>query len=197
MDEGTAEEIVSDALRGPPRRVRADPDRRLGTLRRRGQLRLGARRADASVGVHYALLLSTSAGMAFFVAASRPDDALPRSRVVLDLALHPLRRRGGAPAVTRGGPEVPDRRGFGSAILLFGRIRLRGDGLPRPRGDRRGRRRADRLFLVAGLALIIVGLAFKTSARALPHVDARRLPGAPTPVTAFMSAATKVAASSS
>ena len=45
--------------------------------------------------------------------SSRPEphDAFPRPRVVLDLALHPLRDLGDAPALARGRAEVPHRRG--------------------------------------------------------------------------------------
>ena len=53
---------------------------------------------------------------------------------------------------------------------------------------------ADHLLLVMGLALILVGLGFKMSAAPFHMWTPDVYQGAPTPVTAFMSAATKVAA---
>ena len=53
---------------------------------------------------------------------------------------------------------------------------------------------AERLFVVAGLAMIIVGLAFKSSAAPFHMWTPDVYEGAPTPVTGFMAAATKVAA---
>jgi len=50
------------------------------------------------------------------------------------------------------------------------------------------------LMLVLGLALIVAGLAFKSSAAPFHMWTPDVYEGAPTPVTAFMSAATKVAA---
>ena len=84
---------------------------------------------------------------------------------------------------------------FGSAILLFGSAFVYGatgdigfEDIAAASGD------ADRLFLVAGLAMIIVGLGFKASAAPFHMWTPDVYQGAPTPVTAFMSAATKVAA---
>ena len=53
---------------------------------------------------------------------------------------------------------------------------------------------SERLFLVGGLALLLVGLAFKVSAAPFHMWTPDVYQGAPTPVTAFMSAATKIAA---
>ena len=84
---------------------------------------------------------------------------------------------------------------FGSAILLFGSAFVYGaTGSLGFAEIAAGADEADRLFLVAGLALIIVGLAFKTSAAPFHMWTPDVYQGAPTPVTAFMSAATKVAA---
>jgi NADH:ubiquinone oxidoreductase subunit 2 (subunit N) len=68
----------------------------------------GDRRRD-HVGEYYALLAAAGGGMAFFVSAGNLV-ALPRSRVVLDLAVHPRRARHASEGVARGRPEVPDRR---------------------------------------------------------------------------------------
>jgi NADH-quinone oxidoreductase subunit N len=84
---------------------------------------------------------------------------------------------------------------FGSAILLFGSAFVYGAtgaiGFDDIAGAAGG---ADRLLFVVGLALILVGLAFKMSAAPFHMWTPDVYQGAPTPVTAFMSAATKVAA---
>ena len=49
-------------------------------------------------------------------------------------------------------------------------------------------------MLVVGLAMIIVGLAFKSSAAPFHMWTPDAYQGAPTPVTAFMASATKIAA---
>jgi NADH-quinone oxidoreductase subunit N len=49
-------------------------------------------------------------------------------------------------------------------------------------------------MLVVGLAMVIVGLAFKSSAAPFHQWTPDAYQGAPTPVTAFMSSATKIAA---
>ena len=106
-----------------------------------------------------------------------PDDALPRARVVLDRALHPLRDGHAPRGVTGSRAEVPDRgrvRLVDPAVRLC--ARLRGDRRDRLLGDRRrqcrrrssppGRPRdADRRAWLQGLG------------GAVPHVDAGRLPG--------------------
>src|SRR4029078_11150184 len=52
----------------------------------------------------------------------------------------------------------------------------------------------DDAMLVVGLAMIIVGLAFKSSAAPFHMWTPDVYQGSPTPVTAFMSSATKIAA---
>jgi NADH-quinone oxidoreductase subunit N len=83
---------------------------------------------------------------------------------------------------------------FGSAVLLFGfalvygatgEIELAAVGDTLAPGDALG---------VAGLALVLAGLAFKASAAPFHMWTPDVYEGAPTPVTAFMSAATKTAA---
>jgi NADH-quinone oxidoreductase subunit N len=88
--------------------------------------------------------------------------------------------------------------GFGSAVLLFGSALVYGAT---------GQLAFDRIattvgaehlsgdaLLVAGLAMIIVGLAFKASAAPFHMWTPDVYEGAPTSVTAFMSAATKAVA---
>jgi NADH-quinone oxidoreductase subunit N len=147
------------------------------------------------VGEYYALLLSAAAGMAFFVAASNLM-TLFLGLEWFSISLYILT----AIAVV----ELPSLEAglkylivgsFGSAILLFGSAFVYGStGAIRFEAIAAGAADADRLFFVTGLALIIVGLAFKTSAAPFHMWTPDVYQGAPTPVTAFMSAATKVAA---
>jgi NADH-quinone oxidoreductase subunit N len=83
---------------------------------------------------------------------------------------------------------------FGSATLLFGSALVYGQT---------GRLSFDKIgayghghasMLVVGLAMIIVGLAFKASAAPFHMWTPDVYQGAPTPVTAFMASATKIAA---
>ena len=154
----------------------------------------GEKRRDHA-GEYYALLAAAGAGMAFFVTAGQPDDALPRARVVLDRALHPLRARHAPRDLARGRAQVPDRRRLrlGDPALRLG-ARLRRDRRARLLRDRRRGRRATTYLLLAGLAMLIAGLGFKASAAPFHMWTPDVYEGAPTSVTAFMSAATKVAA---
>jgi NADH-quinone oxidoreductase subunit N len=147
------------------------------------------------VGEYYALLLSAAAGMAFFVAASNLM-TLFLGLEWFSISLYILC----AIAVSRlpsleAGLKYLIVGSFGSAILLFGSAFVYGAtgaiGFADIAG---GAADADRLFLVTGLALILVGLAFKTSAAPFHMWTPDVYQGAPTPVTAFMAAATKVAA---
>jgi NADH-quinone oxidoreductase subunit N len=88
--------------------------------------------------------------------------------------------------------------GFGSAVLLFGSALVYGatgtltfDGIARV--VTAGGLSHDALLLT-GLAMIIVGLGFKASAAPFHMWTPDVYEGAPTSVTAFMSAATKIAA---
>ncbi len=108
-------------------------------------------------------------------AGLEPDDALPRARVVLDLALRALRDRHRPGRVARGRAQVPDhRRGrLGDAALRLG-TRLRDDRPAQLRQDRcrgplarldaRARARDDRRRA-----------RVQDLGGAVPHVDARRL----------------------
>jgi NADH-quinone oxidoreductase subunit N len=88
--------------------------------------------------------------------------------------------------------------GFGSAVLLFGSALVYG-----ATGELQFEQIADAVgaqslahdsLLLLGLAMIIAGLGFKASAAPFHMWTPDVYEGAPTPVTAFMSAATKVAA---
>ena len=159
----------------PPRRARAGAHRRLGPSGSRRLLRLRPPRADGRV-----LHAPSDRGGRDVLLRRRqqPDDDVPRARMVLDLALHPLRDRDRGACVARGRAQVPHRRELrlGDPPLRK-RVRLRGHRRDRLRGHRRrlGRRRPalprhrarhdHRRARVQGLG------------GAVPHVDARRLPG--------------------
>jgi NADH-quinone oxidoreductase subunit N len=194
-DAGASEGIVANALRRD----------RLAELAQilvagSGLLAVGAslgweRSERTRVGEYYALLLSAAAGMAFFVAASNLM-TLFLGLEWFSISLYILC----AIAVARlpsleAGLKYLIVGSFGSAILLFGSAFVYGStGALGFEEIAAGADEADRLFFVAGLALIIVGLAFKTSAAPFHQWTPDVYQGAPTPVTAFMSAATKVSA---
>ncbi|MBD0290177.1 MAG: NADH-quinone oxidoreductase subunit N [Thermoleophilia bacterium] len=144
---------------------------------------------------YYALLLAAVAGMAFFVQASNLM-TLFLGLEWFSIALYVLT----AVAVHRLGSLEAGLKylivgSFGSAILLFGCALVYGAtgelGFSAIAGEVPN---AERLFLLAGLAMILVGLAFKVSAAPFHMWTPDVYQGAPTPVSAFMSAATKVAA---
>src|SRR5207248_4840511 len=87
---------------------------------------------------------------------------------------------------------------FGSAVLLFGSALVYGasgelafNRISAAIGDQH---LSGDALLVAGLAMIIVGLGFKASAAPFHMWTPDVYEGAPTPVTGFMAAATKTAA---
>jgi NADH-quinone oxidoreductase subunit N len=143
----------------------------------------------------YALLLSAVAGMAFFVAANDLI-SLFLGLEWFSISLYILC------ALTVGRAEALESGlkylivgGFSSAVLLFGSALVFGatgeigfSAIGAAAGD------ADRTLLVAGLALMLVGLGFKVSAAPFHQWTPDVYEGAPTPVTGFMAAATKVAA---
>ena len=144
---------------------------------------------------YYALLLAAVAGMGFFAQANNLM-TLFLSLEWFSVALYILtaiavRRLGSLEA----GLKYLIVGSFGSAILLFGCALVYGaTGELDFAGIAAASGAADRLFLVSGLAMILVGLAFKVSAAPFHMWTPDVYEGAPTPVTAFMSAATKVAA---
>jgi NADH-quinone oxidoreductase subunit N len=83
---------------------------------------------------------------------------------------------------------------FGSAILLFGSALVYGATEELGFAQIAAAGAGDETFLVAGLAMILAGLAFKVSAAPFHMWTPDVYQGAPTSVAAFMSAATKTAA---
>ena len=152
----------------------------------------GEHRRDHA-GEYYALLAAAGAGMAFFVTAGNLMTlflGLEWFSIALYIlcALDTHRE-----TLARGGAEVPDRRQLrlGDPALRLG-ARLRRDRRARllARSPRRGD--ADDALLLAGLAMLIAGLGFKASAAPFHMWTPDVYEGAPTSVTAFMAAATKV-----
>jgi NADH-quinone oxidoreductase subunit N len=147
------------------------------------------------VSEYYVLLLAAVAGMSFFVAANNLM-TLFLGLEWFSVCLYVLT----AIAADRlpsleAGLKYLIVGSFGSAILLLGSSFVYGatgtiafEEIAAQAGE------ADRLFLVTGLAMIIVGLAFKASAAPFHMWTPDVYQGAPTSVTAFMAAATKVAA---
>jgi NADH-quinone oxidoreductase subunit N len=146
-------------------------------------------------GEYYALLLSAGAGMSFFVAASNLMTLFLGLEwfsislyVLCAIAVDSL------PSL-ESGLKYLIVGSFGSAILLFGSAFVYGaTGVIGYAGIAAGADEADRFLLVLGLALILVGLAFKASAAPFHMWTPDVYQGAPTPVTGFMAAATKIAA---
>jgi NADH-quinone oxidoreductase subunit N len=155
-------------------------------------------RRDDHIAEYFALLLASAAGMAFFVGAGNLM-TLFLSLEWFSIALYVMcaidyDHEGALEA----GLKYLIVGSFGSAALLFGSALVYGatgtisfhgiaaavsaHGLT---GDS---------FLSLGLALIVVGLGFKMSAAPFHMWTPDVYEGAPTPVTAWMSSATKVAA---
>ena len=83
---------------------------------------------------------------------------------------------------------------FGSAILLFGSALVYGATGELGFAEIAAANAGDDYLLLAGLAMLIAGLGFKASAAPFHMWTPDVYEGAPTSVTAFMAAATKVAA---
>ncbi|MFN2463883.1 MAG: NADH-quinone oxidoreductase subunit N [Candidatus Dormibacteria bacterium] len=88
--------------------------------------------------------------------------------------------------------------GFASGFLLYGMALVYGGTgttlLPEMAGALRGASRDSVAFSLVGIALMLVGLAYKSSAAPFHTWSPDVYEGAPAPVVAFMSASTKVAA---
>jgi NADH-quinone oxidoreductase subunit N len=156
------------------------------------------RMRDEHVAEFYALLAAAGAGMCFLVTANNLM-TLFLGLEWFSIALYILcaidsQLEGSLEA----GLKYLIIGGFGSAVLLFGSALVYG-----ATGELAFNQIADAVsaqhlsgdaLLVAGLAMMIVGLGFKASAAPFHQWTPDVYEGAPTPVTAFMSAATKVTA---
>ena len=146
------------------------------------------------VGEYYALLAAASAGMVFFVSAANLMTmflALEWFSIALYVlcALDTHRR-----ASLEAGLKYLIIGSFGSGILLFGCALVYGATGELGFTAIREATGADDPLFVTGMAMILAGLAFKVSAAPFHMWTPDVYEGAPTPVTAFMSAATKAVA---
>ena len=153
----------------------------------------GDRRSD-HVGEYYALLAAAGGGMVFFVSAENLMTlflGLEWFSIALYIlvALDTHRK-----ASLEAGLKYLVVGSFGSAILLFGSALTYGATGELGFNAIREATGADDSLFVAGMAMIIAGLAFKASAAPFHMWTPDVYEGAPTPVTAFMSAATKAVA---
>jgi NADH-quinone oxidoreductase subunit N len=153
----------------------------------------GDRRRD-HVGEYYALLAAAGGGMAFFVSAGNLMtlflglEWFSISLYIL-VAMDTHRKES-----LEAGLKYLIVGSFGSAILLFGSALTYGATGELGFNAIRTATGADDSLFVAGMAMIIAGLAFKASAAPFHMWTPDVYEGAPTPVTAFMSAATKAVA---
>jgi NADH-quinone oxidoreductase subunit N len=146
------------------------------------------------IGEYYALLAAAGGGMMFFVSTNNLLTlflGLEWFSICLYIMCAIDRDR-------LGGLEAALKYlvigSFGSAVLLFGSALVYGaTGVLDFAGIAAAGREHDTLLLF-GLAMIIAGLAFKASAAPFHMWTPDVYEGAPTPLTAFMAAATKTAA---
>jgi NADH-quinone oxidoreductase subunit N len=156
------------------------------------------RMRDEHIAEYYTLLAAAGAGMAFLVTANNLM-TLFLGLEWFSLSLYILcaidRELEGS---LEAGLKYLIIGGFGSAVLLFGSALVYG-----ATGQLAFERISDAIgaqhltgdaILVVGLAMLLVGFGFKASAAPFHMWTPDVYQGAPTPVTAFMSAATKTAA---
>jgi NADH-quinone oxidoreductase subunit N len=155
-------------------------------------------RRDDHVAEFFALVLASGAGMAFFVGAASLMTMF-LSLEWFSIALYVMCAidydlEGSLEA----GLKYLVVGSFGSAALLFGSALVYGAtgqlGFPEIAAAVGVHGLSSDLLVLLGLALIIAGLGFKSSAAPFHMWTPDVYEGAPTPVTAFMAAATKVAA---
>jgi NADH-quinone oxidoreductase subunit N len=149
---------------------------------------------DEHVAEYYALLAAAGAGMAFFLQAANLM-TLFLGLEWFSIALYTMTAIDiDLIGSLEAGLKYLVIGAVGSATLLFGSALVYG---------RTGQLSFDRIaaageshdaMLVLGLAMIIAGLMFKSSAAPFHMWTPDAYQGAPTPVTAFMSSATKIAA---
>ena len=153
----------------------------------------GDRRRD-NHAEYYALLATAGAGMVFFVSA----EGLMTLFLGLEwfsLCLYILVAFDSERETSlEAGLKYLIVGGFGSAVLLFGSALVYGATNALGFGAIAAADASSDAFLYAGLAMILAGLAFKVSAAPFHMWKPEVYQGSPTAVTAFMAAATKVAA---
>ena len=145
------------------------------------------------VGEYYTLLAAATAGMVFFVSSANLMTmflALEWFSISLYVlcALDTHRRES-----LEAGLKYLIVGSFGSGVLLFGCAMVYGATGELGFAAIRDATGADDPLFVTGMAMILAGLAFKVSAAPFHMWTPDVYQGAPTTVTAFMSAATKIA----
>jgi NADH-quinone oxidoreductase subunit N len=155
---------------------------------------VGERWGDDHVAEYYALLTAAGAGMAFFVQAANLM-TLFLGLEWFSIALYVMTAIDiDLIGSLEAGLKYLIVGAVGSATLLFGSALVYGTT---------GQLSFDKIgaaghqhdaMLVVGLAMIIAGLMFKSSAAPFHMWTPDAYQGAPTPVTSFMSSATKIAA---
>jgi NADH-quinone oxidoreductase subunit N len=145
-------------------------------------------------GEYYALLAAAGAGMVFFVGAENLM-TLFLGLEWFSLCLYILVAIDTERASSlEAGLKYLIVGGFGSAVLLFGSALVFGATGALGFSEIAAAGAGDDAFLVAGLAMILAGLAFKVSAAPFHMWTPDVYQGSPSSITAFMSAATKTAA---
>jgi NADH-quinone oxidoreductase subunit N len=145
-------------------------------------------------GEYYALLAAAGAGMVFFVGAENLM-TLFLGLEWFSLCLYILVAIDTERASSlEAGLKYLIVGGFGSAVLLFGSALVYGATGALGFSEIAAAGAGDDAFLVAGLAMILAGLAFKVSAAPFHMWTPDVYQGSPSSITAFMSAATKTAA---
>ena len=153
-----------------------------------------AERRRAGHGEYYALLATAGAGRVFFVGAGNLM-TLFLGLEWFSLCLYVLVAFDTDRAASlEAALKYLIVGGFGSAVLLFGSALVYGATGEIGFSQIAAAGAGDDAFLLAGLAMILAGLAFKVSAAPFHMWTPDVYQGAPTSVTAFMSAATKTAA---
>ena len=154
----------------------------------------GERWREEHVGEYYALLTAAGAGLVFFVSASNLM-TLFLGLEWFSIALYVLCAIDiDLVGSLEAGLKYLIIGAIGSATLLFGSALVYGATGSLGFDQIAAGTHAHSGLLAGGLAMVIVGLAFKTSAAPFHMWTPDVYQGAPTPVTAFMAAATKVGA---
>ena len=154
----------------------------------------GERWGDEHVAEYYALLAAAGAGMAFFVQAANLM-TLFLGLEWFSIGLYILNAIDiDLIGSLEAGLKYLIVGAVGSATLLFGSALVYGATGELSFDKIAAAGHAHDAMLVAGLAMIIAGLAFKSSAAPFHMWTPDAYQGAPTPVVSFMSSATKVAA---
>ena len=156
------------------------------------------RTRDEHVGEYYALLAASGGGMAFLVSAGNLMTLFLGlewfSICLYVLCAVEIDLVGSLEA----GLKYLIVGGFGSSVLLFGSALVYGAtgelGFAQIAETTRAQGLDGDALLVVGLAMLLAGLGFKASAAPFHMWTPDVYEGAPTPVTAFMSAATKAVA---